>query len=68
MNDDQQADLDLDLVLARAAEIWAPQVIQDWLVGANSYLGGARPIDVLRLRGPVEVLAALEAARAGVIG
>ncbi|KXO92751.1 Protein of uncharacterised function (DUF2384) (plasmid) [Tsukamurella tyrosinosolvens] len=66
MSDQQQADL--DLVLARAAEIWAPAVIQDWLTGSNSYLGGARPIDVLRLRGPEEVLAALEAARAGVIG
>ncbi len=60
--------IDLDHVLARAVLIWEPQVAIDWLVGANSYLDGARPIDVLRVRGSSEVLDALDAAAAGAFG
>lgn len=60
--------IDLDHVLARAMLIWAPEVAIDWLVGSNSYLDGARPLDVLRTRGTAEVLEALEAAASGAFG
>ena len=33
----------------------------DWLVGSNQHLGGARPIDVLALRGAGPVIEALQA-------
>lgn len=48
-------------VAERASRIWPLSVVPDWLVGSNDYLDGARPIDVIRLRGPAEVLAALDA-------
>lgn len=51
--------VDLDYVVARGSLIYPPQVIGDWLVGHDPYLEGARPIDVLHLRGISEVLAAL---------
>ena len=54
--------LDLDHVVARACCIFAPVVAREWWFGHDSYLGGARPIDVLRLRGVSEVLDALDAA------
>ena len=54
--------LDLDHVVARACCIFAPVVAREWWYGHDSYLGGARPIDVLRLRGVSEVLDALDAA------
>lgn len=60
--------IDLDHVLARAVLLWEPEVAIDWLLGSNSYLDGARPIDILRLRGSSEVLEALDAAAAGAFG
>lgn len=56
--------IDLDYVVAKALLIWTPQVAIDWLEGSNSYLDGARPIDVLRLRGSAEVVSALDVAMA----
>lgn len=56
--------LDLDHVVAKALLIWPPKAAIDWLEGANSYLDGARPIDVLRLRGSADVVRALEVAMA----
>lgn len=53
--------VDLDHVMARASLIYFPRVAYSWLVGCNSYLEGARPIDVLRLRGVQSVLDALDA-------
>lgn len=53
---------DLEHVFSRAALIFEPDVIKDWMTGPNSYLQGARPIDVLRRRGVSEVLDALDAA------
>jgi hypothetical protein len=52
---------DLEHVYSRAAMIFEPDVIRDWMTGPNRYLGG-RPIDVLRERGASEVLDALDAA------
>jgi uncharacterized protein (DUF2384 family) len=57
--------IDLDHITARARMLWEPEVVQDWLQGPNSYLDGARPIDVLRVRGSTEVLQALDAAASG---
>lgn len=62
------ADRDLEVVLARAAQVWDRTVVNDWLWAANSYLDGARPIDVLHRRGPAGVLEALDAAEAGAFG
>jgi uncharacterized protein (DUF2384 family) len=54
--------LDLDHVVARASLLWgSSDVVRDWLEGSNQFLEGARPIDVLQIRGVADVLAALEA-------
>lgn len=57
--------VDLDHVMARAQLVFTPKVARQWLVGSNSYLDGARPIDVLRIRGSSEVIDALDAAMQG---
>jgi uncharacterized protein (DUF2384 family) len=57
--------LDLDHVMARAMLLWAPKTALLWLTGANSFLEGARPIDVLRTRGSSEVINALDSEMAG---
>lgn len=57
--------LDLDHVMARATLLWAPKTALLWLTGANSFLDGARPIDVLRTRGSADVIAALDSEMAG---
>jgi len=57
--------LDLDHVVARASMLWAPESVLAWLTGANSFLEGATPIDVLRTRGSREVIEALDAELAG---
>lgn len=60
--------IDLEHVLDRALLLWTPKVALSWLTGTNSYLEGARPIDVLLSRGSSEVLDALDATEAGVLG
>lgn len=55
---------DLDYVTARLLQTFPPEVARVWLVSPNAHLG-ARPIDVLKLRGPVAVIAAIDAADAG---
>lgn len=57
--------VDLDHVMARASMLFTQPVALDWLGSSNSYLDGARPIDVLKTRGSAEVIAALDAAMAG---
>lgn len=57
--------LDLDHVIGRAHLLFTPEVALDWLTGSNSYLEGARPIDVLKQRGSTEVIEALDAAMQG---
>jgi uncharacterized protein (DUF2384 family) len=52
-------------VLARLLLVWSGDVAFDWLTGSNPHLEGARPIDVLMIRGPSEVVAALDADDAG---
>lgn len=53
--------IDLEHVLARVHLVWAEPAATAWMISANAYLGGARPVDVLRLRGPGPVLEALDA-------
>ncbi|WP_156411481.1 hypothetical protein [Nocardioides sp. Soil805] len=52
--------VDLDHVVARGSLIYVPEIVNEWLFGHDSYLEGARPIDVLHLRGVGDVLAALD--------
>lgn len=54
--------VDLDHVVARASIIFEPPSVWNWLSGSNSYLEGARPIDVLQISGAGEVVRALDAA------
>jgi len=57
--------VDLDHVVGRLLLIWDTSVILDWLTGPNSFLEGARPIDVIAARGTNEVVDAVEAEAAG---
>lgn len=53
--------IDLEHVIARTRLVWGEAAAATWLNSANSYLQGARPIDVLQLAGPAPVLDALDA-------
>ncbi|MFW0784545.1 MbcA/ParS/Xre antitoxin family protein [Gordonia sp. CPCC 206044] len=53
--------IDLEHIYARARLIWGENAAQVWLTSQNSYLGGARPIDALKLSGAAAVLTALDA-------
>lgn len=53
--------IDLEHVLARVRLVWAGPAAVTWMTSANTHLGGARPSDVLTLRGPGPVLEALDA-------
>jgi uncharacterized protein (DUF2384 family) len=57
--------LDLEHVMALAMQAWEPEVANDWLQAPNGFLGGAVPLDVLRVRGSAEVIDALKAAISG---
>lgn len=52
--------IDLEHVLARARLIWGEEAAQRWFNSSNAYLGGARPLDALRLEGSATVLNALD--------
>jgi uncharacterized protein (DUF2384 family) len=52
-------------VLALAELSWSPETTLDWMQGSNPFLDGARPIDVIRLRGAAAVIEALKAANGG---
>lgn len=52
--------LDLDYVMAKALQIWPAEAALEWFHGSNDHLDGARPIDVLKLRGTTEVVKALD--------
>jgi len=57
--------LDLHAVLARAFQVFAPDVASQWLVGHEPFLNDARPIDVLAVRGAAPLIEALDAIAAG---
>lgn len=52
---------DLDHVLNRLLQVLWPELAGEWLTAPNPHLSGARPIDVLILRGAGPVLHALDA-------
>lgn len=52
-------------VMSRARLVWESPVAEVWMHSQNAHLDGARPMDVLALRGPDEVLEALDATIAG---
>lgn len=56
---------DLDHVLDRLLLELHSEQAGIWLTGQNPHLGGARPIDVLELRGAAAVLPAIDALAAG---
>lgn len=60
-----RAIVDLDHVIARANLLWHPSVVTSWLYGGNAFLEGARPVDVVKLRGAASVIAALDQELAG---
>jgi len=64
-SDRAQRVLDLDYVIARLLGQMDPNAIDNWMLGANPWLGGARPIDVLQRRGALAILAAVEAEEQG---
>ncbi|MGH3725742.1 MAG: antitoxin Xre/MbcA/ParS toxin-binding domain-containing protein [Mycobacterium sp.] len=57
--------IDLEHVISRARLVWGEQAAATWLESASSYLGGARPLDVLLSEGPGRALDALDAVAAG---
>lgn len=56
---------DLDHVLDRLLLELHPDQAGLWLTGPNPHLGGARPVDVLELRGAAAVLPAIDALATG---
>jgi putative toxin-antitoxin system antitoxin component (TIGR02293 family) len=57
--------LDVHAVLVRALRLFSERNAAQWLFGSEPHLGGARPIDVLVLRGASQVVEALEAIEQG---
>jgi uncharacterized protein (DUF2384 family) len=57
--------LNLDYVLGRLLIELFPDQVGPWLTTPNSHLNRARPIDVLALKGPAEVIRAVEAEASG---
>ncbi|MGP5710252.1 hypothetical protein ACTXPC_17795 [Brachybacterium alimentarium] len=58
--------IDLEFIIARASMVWDDEVIQDWLEGHNAFLGGAKPLDMVRRGRTSEVLGAISGDEAGV--
>jgi hypothetical protein len=56
--------LDLDYVLSRLSQLYPADVADTWLRSFNAHLG-ARPIDVLMLRGAGPVVEAIDAEAEG---
>jgi uncharacterized protein (DUF2384 family) len=55
----------VEAVYAALRHVLEEAVIPDWLQGSNAHLQGRRPIDVLQAGRIAEVMAAVEAERAG---
>ena len=56
----QRGPLDLDYVMARLLQLFPHEQAEIWLTSHNAHLG-ARPMDVLRLRGAARVVQAIDA-------
>lgn len=57
--------VDLDFLIARASLVWDPTVIPVWLTSPNAFLGGAKPIDSVKIDGFGPALQALDAEQSG---
>ena len=57
--------IDLDHVVARVVSWLGSEMTISWLNGSNAFLEGARPIDVLRMRGSSEVVNAIDVETSG---
>jgi hypothetical protein len=55
---------DLEYVISRLGQVYPPSVAETWLISQNAHLG-ARPADVLTLRGAGPVIAAVDAEEEG---
>lgn len=55
----------LEVVMSQLLRLYSPKIAAMWLVGFNPHLRDRRPIDVIRRGRAVEVLDAIQAARAG---
>lgn len=58
--------IDLDYAFGRLEQLFTPRQAGIWLTSENAHLG-ARPIDVLRVRGVAPVIAAIDAEAEGAI-
>jgi transcriptional regulator with XRE-family HTH domain len=54
----------LELAMSVLLRLYEPSTAEKWLFGVNAHLRNRRPIDVIRLGGTLEVLAALQQERA----
>lgn len=63
--ENQRAVLDLDYVVARLHQVWVPEVAKIWLTSPNAFLGGGTPVETIKQRGVLEVIAAVDAEAAG---
>lgn len=57
--------LDVHAVFSRAFQIFQPRQAMLWLFGQEPFFDGARPLDVLALRGAAPLLQALQGIEAG---
>ena len=57
--------LDVHAVFSRAFQILPEQLVMRWLHGSEPFFDGARPLDVLALRGAAPLLDALNAIDSG---
>jgi uncharacterized protein (DUF2384 family) len=57
--------LEVHDVLTRVHQVFNPTLAARWLVGHEPLLGGARPIDVMGIRGAARVIDALDAIASG---
>jgi hypothetical protein len=62
--ENQRRLIDLDYVFGRLGQLYTARQAEIWLTSHNAHLG-ARPVDVLRLRGVLPVIAAIEAEAEG---
>ncbi len=62
--DAQRVDL-LEFVLSNLSRLYSPDTVQTWLVSLNQFLGGRRPIDLVRSGSASELLDAIAQERAG---
>lgn len=61
----RRAVIDLDYIVTRLQELYVPEVAKIWLTSSNAFLGGGTPVETLRQRGVLDVIAAIDAEAAG---